>query len=114
MRYMCLLHGNQQSENYSPTPDAMEEMGKYIGQAVSEGWLVTTDGLMPSRNAVNLKVEGGKRTITDGPFAEAKELIASYAIIKVASKDEAIQRCTEFLNLIGGGETDLYQMYDEA
>ncbi|MBV8084267.1 MAG: hypothetical protein JO247_05585 [Chloroflexi bacterium] len=114
MRYMCLGHGNQQSESFTPTPEAIEEMGKHVEQAIKEGWLLATEGLLPSRHAVNVKVEAGKQTVTDGPFTEAKELIASYAIINVASKEEAIERCVAFLNLIGGGETDLYQMYDEG
>ncbi|MDE3076195.1 MAG: alpha/beta fold hydrolase, partial [Chloroflexota bacterium] len=114
MRYMGLLKGNQQSENFVPTPDDFARMGQYIDQAMKAGWLIATDGLQSSSKASRIQVADGKRTVTDGPFTEAKELIASYAILEVGSKDEAIERTTEFLNLIGGGEIDLYRIYEPS
>jgi len=114
MRYMGLLKGNQHSENYVPSKEDAAGMQGYIEQAMKAGWLIATDGLQSSSKASRIRVADGKRTITDGPFTEAKELIASYAILEVGSKEEAIERTTEFLNLIGGGEIDLYQMYEPA
>jgi hypothetical protein len=65
-------------------------MGKYNDELIKAGALVGAEGLHPSKLGARLKVVGGKRTRTDGPFAEAKEVIAGYWIIDVASKDEAI------------------------
>ena len=114
MRYMGLLKGNPQSENFVPNPEDFARMGRYVEQAMKDGWLIATDGLQSSSKAARIQVAGGKRTVTDGPFTEAKELIASYAILQVGSKDEAIERTAEFLNMIGGGEIDLYEMYEPS
>jgi len=114
MRFMGLLKGNQHTENFVPNLEAFAQMQPYVEQAMKDGWLVATDGLQSSAKASTIRVADGKRTVTDGPFAESKELIASYAILEVSSKEEAIQRTTEFLNLIGGGEIDLYQMYEAS
>ncbi len=114
MRFMGLLKGNQHTENFTPNPEDFARMGEYVAQAMKAGWLVATDGLQSSSKASTIRVADGKGTITDGPFTETKELIASYAILQVGSKQEAIERTTEFLNLIGGGEIDLYQMYDPS
>ncbi len=112
MRYMALLKGNRESESYVPSKEDAERMGKVIEEGMSAGWLIATDGLHPSSRTSRLNLAGGKRTITDGPFAESKELIASYALLKVGSKEEAIERTWQFLDLIGGGEVELWQVYD--
>ncbi|HZT09021.1 MAG TPA: YciI family protein [Chloroflexota bacterium] len=114
MRYMALLKGNKDTENYVPNADDFGRMGQYIDEAKKNGWLVATEGLQGSSKATTVRVASGRRSITDGPFTESKELIASYAILQVTSKEEAIERTTEFLNLIGGGEVDLYQMYEPS
>ncbi len=114
MRYMALAKGSQQTETFVPTPEAAAQMETYIQDAMRAGWLVATEGLHPSAKAARITVAGGKRTVTDGPFTESKELVASYAILEVASKEEAIERTAAFLELIGGGEVVLWQLYSEA
>jgi len=52
--------------------------------------------------------------VTDGPFTESKELIASYALIQVGSKEEAIERTVQFLEVIGGGEVEIWQVYEPS
>jgi hypothetical protein len=89
-------------------------MGEYIEGARKAGWLLATDGLHPSSKAARIKLSGGERTVTDGPFTESKELIASYALIQVSSREEAIERSCEFLGLIGGGEIEIWQVYDPS
>jgi hypothetical protein len=114
MRYMALAKGNQQTETWVPTKEATVQMGAYIEDAMRAGWLIATEGLHPSAKASRITVAGGKRTITDGPFTESKELIASYALLEVSSKEEAIERCQVFLDMVGGGEIELWQVYTEA
>jgi len=114
MRFMALLKGSRDSEAYVPSKEDAERMGKYVAQAQSAGWLLATEGLHPSAKASRLTLSGGKRAVTDGPFAESKELIASYALLEVRSKEEAIERIWEFLNLIGGGEVELWQVYESS
>jgi hypothetical protein len=112
MRYMALLKGSRESESSVPPKEDVERMGKVIQEGMSAGWLIATEGLHPSAKASRLNLAGGRRTITDGPFAESKELIASYALLKVASKEEAIRRSWDFLEMIGGGEVELWQVYE--
>jgi hypothetical protein len=114
MRFMALSKGNQQTETFVPTIEAVAQMETYIRDAMRAGWLIATEGLHPSAKAARITVAGGKRTVTDGPFTESKELIASYALLEVGSKEEAIERCQAFLDLIGGGEVELWQVYTEA
>jgi len=114
MRYMALLKGNPESESHAPSAEEIATMGKYIKEAKTAGWLLATEGLHSSANAARIKVTGGKPSITDGPFTEAKELIASYAMLQVNSKEEAVERAAQFLDLIGGGEVEIWQVFDPA
>jgi hypothetical protein len=74
-----------------PTQQEMSDMGQLIGEMAQAGVLLATDGLQPSSKGTRVQYNGGKFTVTDGPFTETKELIAGFAILQVKSKDEAIQ-----------------------
>jgi hypothetical protein len=111
MRYMALLKGSPETEAYVPSKEEMGKMGKLVEEGMSAGWLVATEGLHPSSRAARLSLAGGKRAITDGPFTESKELIASYALLEVSSREEAVERTWGFLETIGGGEVELWQVY---
>jgi len=95
-----------------PSQDEMAEMGKLIGDMIKAGVLLATDGLLPSSKGVRVRLGGGKFTVTDGPFTEAKELIAGFAIIRVASKAEAIEWGKRFLKVAGDGESEIRLMWD--
>lgn len=114
MRFLGLLKGSRESETYVPSKGDAARMGQYIEAAKSAGWLLATEGVHSSARAARLNLSEGKRAITDGPFTESKELIASYALLEVSSKEEAIQRCWEFLDLMGGGEVEIWQVYEPA
>lgn len=96
-----------------PTPQQMEEMGKFIGELAKSGVLLATDGLLPSSKGARVRLSRGKVTVTDGPFTETKELIAGFAIVQVESKKEAIKLAERFLKLAGDGESEVRQMYDQ-
>jgi hypothetical protein len=96
MRYMILLKGNQ-----PPTPPPAELMEAIMGlgaEATAAGALLDTAGLSPSAAGARVGLYGGKLTVTDGPFAEAKETI-SYAIYQVRSKEEAVEWGSRFIAL---------------
>lgn len=114
MRFMGLLKGSPESEAYVPSKEDAGRMDQYIETAKNDGWLIATEGLHPSAKAARMKLSEGKRAITDGPFTESKELIASYALLEVGSKEEAVQRCWDFLELIGGGEIEIWQVYEPS
>ena len=72
-------------------PEAFEAMGKYIQDLTAAGVLVQAEGLKPSRFAKRIRADGSKRTVTDGPFTESKEVIASYTLLAVKSLEEAVE-----------------------
>jgi hypothetical protein len=95
MRFMMLMipkvyQGEVLPENLMPDAKAVEEMMKYNEELAKSGALVALDGLHPPSNGARIEYPGGKGTQTDGPFAEAKEVLGGYWMINVASKEEAI------------------------
>jgi hypothetical protein len=97
-----------------PTPEEMESMGKLIEEGMKAGWLVSTEGCLPSALGARVRRDGGKVTISDGPFTESKELVGGFAILQVNSKQEAIELSKKFLSVAGGGECELRQLYEAA
>jgi hypothetical protein len=92
MRFMLMVKANEQSEaGELPSREMLEAMGAYNQSMVDAGILVAGEGLHASSNGARVKFSGDTRTVIDGPFAEAKELVAGFWIIDVASKDEAIE-----------------------
>ncbi len=87
-------------------------MGEFIGEMARAGVLIATDGLQSSSKGARVRIDGGKFTVTDGPFTETKELIAGYAIVQTRSKEEAIALAKRFLNLMGEGESEIRLMHD--
>jgi hypothetical protein len=96
MRYMILLKAAQPSS--PPPPELMEAIMKLGEEATRSGALLDTAGLMPSAQGAMVELSAGRLTVTDGPFAEAKEMI-SYALYQVRSKEEAVEWASRFLTL---------------
>jgi hypothetical protein len=96
MRYLILLKSTQPA---SPPPaELMDAIMKLGEEATNAGALLDTAGLAPSAVGARVELRGGKLSVTDGPFAEAKEMI-SYALYQVKAKEEAVEWTTRFLNL---------------
>src|SRR5437899_2219994 len=92
MRFMVLVKANAESEaGVLPSAEILTEMGKYNEELVNAGVMLAGEGLHPSSQGARVKFSGGKRTVTDGPFTETKELIAGFWLIQAKSKDEAIE-----------------------
>ena len=112
MRFMVLVHANAESEaGVLPSEAMLSAMGEFNEQLVKAGVLLAADGLQPSSKGARVRFEGGSSVVTDGPFAETKELIAGYWIWQVGSKDEAIawaQRCP----MGDGAELELRQVFE--
>lgn len=98
--------------NTPPTPDEMARMGQLIEEAMREGWLLGTEGCLPSALGARVRRSGEKVTVADGPFTESKELVGGFAILQAASKEEAIELCRRFLGVAGDGECELRQLYE--
>jgi hypothetical protein len=92
MRFMMIVKATKDSEaGHMPSEKLLSAMGKYNEELMKAGVLLDLSGLQPSSKGTRVKFSNGKRTVTDGPFAETKELIAGYWIIQVKSKEEAIE-----------------------
>jgi hypothetical protein len=92
MRFMVLVKANKDSEaGVMPSQELLTEMGKFNEELVKAGVMLAGEGLQPSSKGARVKFSGNKRTVTDGPFAETKELVAGYWLWQVRSKEEALE-----------------------
>jgi len=92
MRVMVIVKANENSEaGVMPDPELFVAMGKYNEELAKAGILLAADGLHPSSRGVRVHFSGTKRTVTDGPFAETKELVAGFWLWQVRSMEEAIE-----------------------
>jgi hypothetical protein len=98
--------------NTPPSQEEMSKMGKLIEEGMKAGWLVGTEGCLPSALGARVRLSGGRLTVTDGPFTEAKELVGGFAILRTNSKEEAIELAKRFLPVAGDGECELRQIYE--
>ena|SRR5258708_38151419 len=95
-----------------PTQEEMTRMGKLIEEGMKAGWLVATEGCLPTALGARVRRSDAKLTVTDGPFTEAKEQVGGFAILKTNSKAEAIELAKQFLSVVGEGECELRQVYE--
>ena len=87
-------------------------MGKLIEEGMKAGWLVSTEGCLPTALGARVRRSSLKITVTDGPFTEAKEMVGGFAILKADSKEDAIELTRKFLQVAGEGECELRQLYE--
>ncbi len=104
MRFLLTTYGG----GTPPDDEMFAEMGKFVQEMTSAGVLLATGGL---DQGTHITSSGGKVTITDGPFTEAKEVIVSFALIDVRSKEEAIEMSKRFWKIAGDGEGDIRQVF---
>jgi hypothetical protein len=95
-----------------PKPEAFAAMQKYNEEAVKAGVLLAAEGLTATSQGARVKFSGEKRTVIDGPFAETKELVAGFMIIKVKSKEEAIEWVKRAPNVSGEGLVEIRKLMD--
>ena len=97
-----------------PSEAEMASMGKLIEESMKAGWLIATEGVHFGATGVRVhKDAGGKVMVTDGPFAETKEVLGGYALLKAASKEEAVKHTRRFLDHVGQGAWEIYQLYEK-
>lgn len=97
---MMIVKADANSEaGRPPDPALMQAIGKLREEAFAKGIMVDTGGLAPSSKGARVRVSGGKVTVTDGPFAEAKEVVGGYAIMELPSREEAIEHGRRFMEL---------------
>ena len=114
MRFMILVKADKNSEaGVLPDEKLLIEMGKFNEELVQAGVMLAGEGLQPSSKGARVKFSGSKRTVTDGPFAEAKELIAGFWLWQVKSKEEAIEWVKHCPNpMKGESEIEIRQVFE--
>ena len=111
MRFMMIVKASKESEaGQMPSEKELGDMAKYNEELVKAGVMLDGAGLKESSKGARIKYSGSKRTVVDGPFAEAKELIAGYWIIQVKSKEEAIEWAKRVP--FEDGEVELRQFFE--
>jgi hypothetical protein len=113
MRYLC-IYKPAAKEGVPPTRDDIARMGQLIDEMAKAGVLLSTEGCQPSAKGFRVRREKDKVTVVDGPFTEAKEIVGGMAVIKVNSKDEAVQWTKKFLNAAGDGESEVRLLHEQG
>ena len=116
MRFMTLVKGPE--DQGFPPQELMDAIGALGEEASRAGLMVDMGGLLPSAVATRIRQSGGKLSVIDGPFTEAKELVGGYAIYEVSSKEQALEWASRFMQLhqdlwpTWEGEVELRQLFD--
>jgi hypothetical protein len=111
MRFMLIVKADQRSEaGVLPSDKELADMGKFNDEMVKGGVMLAGEGLQASSKGAKIKFKGGKPTVIDGPFTEAKELVAGFWLIQARSKDEAVEwaRRAPFVD----GEIEVRQVFE--
>jgi len=109
---MVIVKATPESEaGVMPSPELLSEMGKFNEQLIKAGVMLAGDGLQASSKGFRIRYDGDKRSITDGPFTESKELIAGYWLIQAKSKEEAIEWMSR-APFDGGTEIELRRVFE--
>ena len=108
MRFMVMVMATKEYEaGPPPKPEEFAAMQKYNAELVKAGVLLAAEGLTASSKGARGKFSGDKRTVTDGPFAETKEVVAGFTILQVKSKEEAIEWVKRAPNVAPNGEAEV-------
>ncbi|HEY0581005.1 MAG TPA: YciI family protein [Chloroflexota bacterium] len=111
MRYLSFFKSVERDT--PPTESEIATMTKFIEEAANAGWLLSTEGCLPSALGARVRRADGSVTVLDGPFTEAKEVIGGFAIMQANSKEEMIALAKRFLEVVGDGECEIRQLYEE-
>jgi hypothetical protein len=110
MRFMMMVKAGAESEaGLPPRPELMAAVEKLSQEATRAGILLASEGLQPTSKGALVKVSGGKLRVLDGPFAETKEVIGGYAILRASSREEAIRLGKEFMQVHADVLGDSYE-----
>lgn len=112
MRFAVLVRSNDQTEaGVLPSADLLEKMGRFNEELIAAGVMLAGEGLQASSKGARIKFAGGKSSVTDGPFAESKELVAGFWIVQAKSKDEVIERFSR-APMLDGDVLEIRQIFE--
>src|SRR5215218_8521823 len=112
MRFMVIVKANKDSEaGVLPSRDMLEAMGRFNEELVKAGVMLAGEGLQASSKGARITYEGGRTTVTDGPFAEVKELVAGFWLLQAKSRDEVVEWLKR-APFDGGAEIEIRQVFE--
>jgi hypothetical protein len=115
MRYMVMHYQTQAMEDgVPPTPELQAAIGQYMQESAMAGVLLSGEGVASSSTGARVEVTDGNVRVIDGPYAEAKELIAGFAILEVGSLAEAVEHARKFALLVGSERVDVRRVIEYA
>jgi hypothetical protein len=115
MRYLMVHRLDEtRPDAFAPSLEVVTRMGALIEEMTKAGVLLAAEGVLPSATGLKIRYAGGKRTVTDGPFTEAKEVIGGFAVLQVRSKEEAVEWTSRFAEIIGDVEVEVRQIAEES
>jgi hypothetical protein len=91
MRFMMFMYPGIEEEDWEPSAEDVAAMGRYNDELRKAGMLLSLDGLQPPTEGARIRFEDDQPTVTDGPFAEAKEVVGGYWLIQARDKAEAVE-----------------------
>ena len=97
MRYLSIIRANEQQG--APPQALLDAIGQQVTKTLEDGTMVSTGGLAPSAAGVRIRIKAGRLTVTDGPFAETKEVIGGYAVLAGDSREDVVRATKEFMQL---------------
>ncbi|HEX3549908.1 MAG TPA: YciI family protein [Candidatus Elarobacter sp.] len=113
MRFMVIVKANAESESGKlPGPELLEEMGRFNQEMIKAGVMLAGEGLAASAQGARIRYDGKQRTVVDGPFTEAKELVGGFWIIQTRSREEALEWMKRAP--FQGGEVEIRRVLEEA
>jgi hypothetical protein len=113
VRYMVMHYQTQEMEDgVPPSPQMQAAIGQYMQEAAMSGVLLSGEGVASSSQGARIEVKDGAARVIDGPFAEAKELIAGFAILEVGSLAEAVEHARRFALLVGSERVDVRRVIE--
>ncbi len=98
--------------NAPPTPEHIGNMMQLIDEMTKAGKLIATEGCLPTMVGARVRRSGQSLTVKDGPFTEAKEVVAGFALLEASSREEAIDLTKRFLKVAGDGECEVRQLME--
>jgi hypothetical protein len=114
MRYL-MIHKIDESrpEAWNPSPEFQAAMGEFMQECAESGVLLAAEGVTQSKDgAVMRKTEGGGVTVTDGPFTEAREVVGGFAVVKVESKEQALELAQRFVSLFEEVSVEVRRIFE--
>lgn len=99
MKYLMMIKHHEKYRSQQIPPGLLDAMGKLVEEEFKSGRLIDTAGLKGTADAFQVRSRGGKLSVTDGPFTEAKEVVGGYALAQFGSKEEALKFARDFMEL---------------